>query len=127
MPAHDQRRYQGYEAEDLIHRHGRARGEADQNDKYRQPELAAAQTDQAADTADQQGTAEGNCDRAPGCEGGRNGRGNQTHHTPARALWQIGYSARASLWQLRYSGAFRFSGRRPDERAARAPPNHRPP
>jgi hypothetical protein len=51
MPAHDERCRQCHEAEDLIHRHGRARSEADQPDQNWQAELAAAEADQAADAA----------------------------------------------------------------------------
>ena len=33
MPTHDERRYQGYEAEDLVHRHRATCGESDQADQ----------------------------------------------------------------------------------------------
>jgi hypothetical protein len=71
MPAHDERGHQGHEAEDLIHRHGRTRSETDEADQDWQAKLAAAETDQAANAADQRRADKRNRRRAPTDKGER--------------------------------------------------------
>ena len=82
MPAYDQRRDEGDQTEDLIHRHRAASGEPDQADQEGQPELAAAEADQTADATDQQGAPESYRDRAPARQRGRAGRYRRTGHAP---------------------------------------------
>ncbi len=88
MPAHDQRRDQGDEAEDLIHRHRRARGEADQTNEYRQAKFTAAQTRSSRRCRRSAGRSRGQLSSCanPRERAQRQGNG-EVRSCAARALW----------------------------------------
>jgi hypothetical protein len=80
MPVHDQRRYEGDEAEDLIHRHRSTGRETDKANEDWQAELTTAQTDQAADATDQQGARKSDRRHPPAGKCGHTGRRNRGAH-----------------------------------------------